>query len=101
MSSDKESSCPCCGGTLKHYDRVKRTVRGVYGQKKRVDILWGKCEWCGRLYRQLPPEILPHKQYTADVIFAFVRGNSLRNDICYEDYPCERTVVLWRKRLSE
>ena len=101
MVSDKESSCPCCGGTLRYYDSVKRTMRDAYGEKRRVIIPRERCETCGHIYRNPPPYLLPRKQYPADVIFSFIHDDSLRKNCDYENYPCEATVASWRRQTLE
>lgn len=101
MVSDKESSCPCCGGTLRYYDSVKRTMRDAYGEKRRVIIPRERCETCGHIYRNPPPYLLPRKQYPAEVIFSFIHDDSLRKNCDYENYPCEATVASWRRQTLE
>lgn len=96
MISNKESGCPRCGGQLKYYDSVTRTVRTKYGLKNEVNIKRFRCIKCSSMHRQLPDFIFPYKQYEADIIVGVVEGLITCETLGYEDYPCEMTMARWR-----
>lgn len=96
MVSDKESTCPCCGGQLKYYDSVKRIVRTKYRKTSWVKIRRLQCEVCGRTHRELPEFIFPYKQYEAEVIQGVLEGFITSETIGFEDYPCEMTMIRWK-----
>lgn len=101
MVTDNESICPCCGGYLKYYDRVKRIVRTKWGVSKKVKIRRLRCMKCGMLHRELPDYIFPYKQYEADIIFGVLEDFITPETLGFEDYPCEMTMLRWKNKMSE
>lgn len=91
----KEGVCPKCGGSLKHYDTVKRIVRTKGGLVKKVKIRRAYCSVCGEIHRQLPDSIIPFKQYESEIIFGVLEGLITSDTLGFEDYPCEMTMMRW------
>jgi hypothetical protein len=50
---------------------------------------------CGALHRELPEELLPYKQYEAEVIIGVLEGLITCETLGFEDYPCEMTMSRW------
>lgn len=100
MVTGDRSTCPKCGGDLRHYDTVKRIVRTKGGLKKRVKIRRVCCSKCGAIHRQLPEYLLPFKQYEAEVIFGVLEGFITPDTLGFEDYPCEMTMSRWISQKS-
>lgn len=95
MISNNKSTCPCCGGNLKFYDKVKRIVRTKGRVSKWIEIRRLKCINCGTIHRELPENILPYKQYEAELIIGVLDGLITCETLGYEDYPCESTMLKW------
>jgi hypothetical protein len=91
--------CPNCGGELKHYDSVKRVVKGRRGVKKQVKLRRLKCSECSKLHRELPESILPYKHYESEVIKGVREGLITPETIGFEDYPCSMTMFRWTTQL--
>jgi hypothetical protein len=91
-----KSVCSRCGGTLKHYDSVRRIVRTKGRATKRVAVRRLKCARCGSVHRILPDYILPYKQYEAEVIWGVLEGIITCETLGFEDYPCETTMIRWQ-----
>lgn len=89
------SSCPNCGGELKHYDSVRRLVRTIRGARNRIKIRRFQCRVCRKIHRELPEYLLPHKHYEADIIKGVREGHITPETIGYEDYPCDVTKMRW------
>lgn len=93
------STCPRCGGELKHYDYVKRPIL-TKNREKRIILLERKqCLNCGSVQRVATDEIVPYKRYEAILIFAVLDGVIDSNTLGYEDYPCEVTMLRWTRNL--
>ena len=90
--------CPDCGGKLKHYDRVKRTVKTRYGRKKKIYVQRYKCTKCGKIHREMPYEIWPYVQYETEIVVGVIDGLINEDTIGFEDRPCEMTFKRWRTR---
>lgn len=97
MIRENDICCQECGGVLKYYDRVKRVVRGKRGQKRVVKLRRFSCECCGRMHRELTKDILPFKQYEAEIIQGVIEHLITSSTIGFEDYPCEMTMSRWLK----
>lgn len=93
--------CPKCGGELKHYDRVKRVIRtkGRRTEWTRINRVY--CTKCGAFHRCLPEDLLPFKQYEAEVIFGVLEELITCETIGFEDYPCEMTMLRWFSQKSQ
>lgn len=91
------SSCPDCGESLKHYDNVLRIVRTKRGKSKWIKIRRMRCETCGHIHRELPDNIVPYKQYDAEIVKGVLEGFITPATLGYEDYPCEITMIRWVK----
>lgn len=89
------STCPNCGGELEYYDSVKRIIKTRRGVKKHIKIRRLKCIRCEKIHRELPENILPYKQYEADIIEGVQEGFITPDTIGFEDYPCETTMQRW------
>lgn len=85
MVSTNEIICPKCGGGLIYYDRVKRIVRTKGRTASQKVIRRMRCPKCGKVYRELPEDIFPYKQYEAEVIRGVLEGLITSETIGYED----------------
>lgn len=96
MVKTGERICPNCGGELRGYDHVRRTIR-LGDDEKRTDILLRlKCSECGKVHREIPDYIEPYKQYEKDTIEGFIEDDLDNTILGYEDYPCEMTIKRWK-----
>lgn len=90
--------CPKCGGRLVYYDSCYRKVLEKRREVKRYLLHRYHCPTCGSYHRELPNDILPYKQYCADIVQGVLDG-IISNDILgFEDYPCEQTIKNWTSR---
>lgn len=89
------STCPDCGGELKHYDRVPRLVKTKGGEKQWIKVKRVRCTECSKVHRDLPNYILPYKHYESDIISGVVNGIISTATLGFEDYPCEMTMKRW------
>ena len=90
--------CPKCGGTLKYYGPVLRTVRTKCGKRAWISIRRLRCSKCRAFHRELPEFLFPYKHYSADIIIGVLEGFITCETIGFEDYPCERTMDHWIAR---
>lgn len=98
MIISNESTCPTCCGDLKYYDKVQRIVRTKGRASKWVELRRFKCVKCGAVHRELPDDILPYKQYEAEVIRGVLEGFITSDTLGFEEYPCDMTMIRWRTR---
>ena len=98
MVYEGEVCCPVCGGILKPYDHVMRGIRMEAGTKEHMYIRRLKCRQCGRIHRELPGRLLPYIQYDRSIVMGVINGLITTDDLNYEDYPCEMTMVRWLMR---
>ena len=96
MISINESVCPRCGGKTKYYDKIRRIIRTKGRKTNYVMVQRLRCTNCGEIHRKLPEDILPHKQYEAEIIRGVVEGLITCETYGFEDYPCEMTMIRWR-----
>lgn len=96
MINSNISSCPSCGGKLKHYDKVVRIVRTKGRKTDYVEIKRLRCVDCRSVHREIPEFIFPHKQYEAEVIQGVLEGLITADTLGFEDYPCEMTMIRWK-----
>ena len=96
MVTNNDSICPNCGGDLKYYDSVRRSVRTKWRDRKWVKIRRLRCSDCGGLHRELPDYIFPYKHYEVEIIMGVLEGFITSETLGYEDYPCEVTMIRWR-----
>ena len=101
MIFEGEITCPICGGELKLYDHVMRGIRIEKGEKEYIYIRRMKCQQCRRLHRELPTHLLPHIQYDKRIVAGVINGWITSDDLDYEDYPCEMTMIRWLNRYRE
>lgn len=100
MVTNNELICPKCGGKLKYYDKVHRIVRTKRRKTLWVQIRRLRCIDCRAVHRELPNYIFPYKQYEVEVIRGVLEGFIDSETIGFEDYPCEVTMLRWRKQDS-
>lgn len=98
MVYEGEIACPVCGGSLHLYDHVMRTIRTKRGIKNHIYIRRVKCSECGKIHRELPTHVLPYIQYDKDIVMGVLSGQINSDDLDYEDYPCEMTMIRWISR---
>lgn len=101
MIYEGEIVCPVCGGPLKLYDHVMRVVRMKKGEKEYIYIRRMRCQQCGRIHRELPEYLLPYIQYDKVIVIGVINGWITSDDLDYEDYPCEMTMIRWLTRNME
>lgn len=97
MEDKKRIICSKCGAALKYYDSVTRLVRTKGRKTRRVRIQRYRCPVCGQIRRELPDYIFPYKQYETEVIRGVLEGLITCETYGYEDYPCEMTMLRWKK----
>lgn len=95
MIYEGELHCPNCSGELRLYDHVMRIVKTKKGVKNYIYIRRMKCQKCGKIHRELPQHVLPYIQYDKDIVMGVLSGQITSDDLDYEDYPCEMTMVRW------
>lgn len=100
MVSYNESKCPCCGGDLKYYDKVKRIVRTKARRSFYIKIRRMKCQRCRVLHRELPSLLFPYKQYESEIIKGVLEGLITPDTLEFEDYPCEMTMKRWKMSID-
>ena len=86
-----------CGGEMKHYDCVKRVVKGRSNSRDFTTIERKKCTVCGRVKRIIPTFLYPHKHYGVEIINGVIDGLITPETLGFEDYPCEITMKRWKK----
>ena len=91
--------CPNCGGTLKHYDSVKRLLKTKNGVEKRIKIRRLRCIDCNKIHRELPETVLPYKHYESEIIKGVVEGHITPDTMGFEDFPCAMTMLRWITRI--
>ncbi len=95
MVKSVKDCCPFCGGELQSRGKVKRKIRVENGKRKTVYISRYSCKKCGRWHRVLPPNYIPYKQYTKDVVNGFKIGEISDANLEWENYPSESTKKRW------
>ena len=100
MITTDERICPKCGGQLKYYDSVKRFVRTKNRTTKLIILRRMRCTKCGKLHREIPKFIIPYKEYEYEVIMGVLEGYVTSDTLGYEDYPCEMTMIRWKKEYA-
>ncbi|MCC8152092.1 MAG: DUF6431 domain-containing protein [Lachnospiraceae bacterium] len=93
-----EDICPKCGGELRYFDTVRRSLRTKRGEQSWVKIRRLRCKSCGSVHRELPEIIFPYKQYETEIIQGVIEGLITSDTLGYEDYPCEMTMIRWRSQ---
>ncbi len=96
MTTQNEPICRVCGNALKYYDSVLRIVRSKARRTSYVRVPRFFCPHCGEIHRQLPKDILPYKQYEAELIRGVLEGYITPETLGCEDYPCEMTMIRWK-----
>ena len=95
MITENVSICPKCGGRLRYFDTVKRILRTKARVTEWIEIRRLRCVSCSALHRELPEELLPYKQYEAEVIIGVLEGLITCETLGFEDYPCEMAMSRW------
>lgn len=98
MTISNISTCPDCGGDLKHYDSVRRLIRTAGGDKHWIKVKRFRCVVCSEIHRALPDFIFPHKHYAASIIKGVIDGDITCETLGFEDYPCEMTMKRWTRK---
>lgn len=89
--------CPICGGEVRHRDYVRRIVRTGGSEKEWIVVERFECSECRLVRRYLPEWLMPFKHYRRDIIEGFVGGWLDNGDLRFEDYPCDMTILRWRR----
>lgn len=97
MLKNKPPVCRKCGQAMKYYDTVQRIVRTKNRKTEWVKVKRFRCTVCSELHRNLPTFLLPYKQYETEVIKGVLEGLITSETLGYEDYPCEMTMIRWKK----
>lgn len=89
-----------CGGSLRVRDTVERFVKISSSEQYGITIRRLACNMCGKLHRELPDFLLPHKHYPAECIEAEIDRNQqlkgIREDVICA-YPELSTCSRWRR----
>lgn len=93
------TKCPLCGGVLKYYDKVKRIIKSKGGLVRKIKMKRFRCTTCRKLHRELPEDVVPYKQYEAEVVNGVREGFITPDVMGFEDYPCEVTMKRWSREL--
>ena len=90
-----ETECPKCKGELIFYDNVPRVLRHKRRETEWIKLRRMKCTDCRSIHRELTEDILPYKQYEAEIILGVREKLITPNTFGFEDYPCEMTMNRW------
>lgn len=90
-----EKTCPYCGQKLVYYDTVKRMVKTKNRKTHKIYIKRMVCRNCKTYHRELPSNVVPYKQYDAEIIYGVIEGLITPDTLGFEDYPCEKTMLRW------
>lgn len=101
MVEKNKRVCPVCGGELKYYDNVERTVRTKNGIKKKMLLKRFRCLGCGKIHREIPKFIIPYKEYEKEIIIGVLDELITPETLGYEDYPCEMTMKRWKNEYKK
>nr|DAQ44397.1 MAG TPA: Protein of unknown function (DUF2089) [Caudoviricetes sp.] len=63
----------------------------------RIIIRRFKCVKCGAIHRETLDCMIPYKQYEKEIIVGVVEGFITSETLGFEDYPCEATMIRWKK----
>lgn len=96
MTNMDDKICQICGTALKYYDSVLRIIRSKARKTSYIKVPRFRCPHCGEIHRELPDDILPYKQYEAEIIRGVLEGFITCETYGFEDYPCEMTMIRWR-----
>lgn len=72
-------------------------MRTKNGETSYVHVPRYQCCRCNKIHRQLPESLLPYKQYEKEVVKGVIEGIITSETLGYEDYPCEMTMIRWKK----
>jgi hypothetical protein len=90
--------CPKCGGELKYFDMVKRSVLTKGRVLMYLEIRRFKCKKCDGSHRELPSFIYPYKHYEAELINGVLEGYITPDTLGFENFPCEATMIRWKSQ---
>ena len=96
MITTNETVCPCCGGHLLYYDTVPRIALTKRRTKNHLKLRRLRCVKCNAIHREILDDILPYKQYEAEVIRGVLEGFITSDTLGFEDYPNEMTMSRWK-----
>lgn len=95
-----------CNGRLRVRDTVVRFVRISSSEKYGITIRRLRCEVCGKIHRELPDFLMPHKHYPAECIESEIermkqnkRVRSCDDRVCA--YPELSTCMRWRQNFEK
>ncbi|MEG1514912.1 MAG: DUF6431 domain-containing protein [Clostridia bacterium] len=74
---------------------MRRVIRLKGGRKDTIWINRNQCDFCGTIRRELTGDVLPYKQYEAEIIKGVIEGFITADTLGFEDYPCEMTMLRW------
>lgn len=100
VESNAISYCPICGEPLVYRDFCERGIllEGRERQIYRIHRL--RCPKCGKIHRELPDFMAPFKQYAVEVISGVLDEIIQSDDEDSMDYPCEETMLRWKRWLA-
>lgn len=101
IKSGDPKICSLCGQPLRSYGHVKRIIRGEYGEVNYIKIRRYRCYACKKVHRELPDNLMMHKQYDSQIIVDFLDELVSTDDLPYENYPCEVTVKRWKNEADK
>lgn len=98
MRSREDPVCLDCGGRLEAKDWVERGKKEAGGHRLIRLIERRRCTECGRSFRLLPDDQVPHKHYSVEVIEKVIEDDFTEEELLeYEEYPCDATVARWKE----
>lgn len=95
MIQCNQSVCPMCGGMLKYYDSVERSIRKKYGCSFYIQVRRFRCSSCGAIHRETSDMFFPYKQYEAEIIQGVLENLITCDTLGFEDYPSDQTKFRW------
>ena len=98
--SHEVAICPHCQSVLKHRDCRLGVMKLEGGEKNWILINRLCCSKCHKLHNELPDCLVPYKHYASEIIEGVLDDTITSADEETEDYPCEMSMIRWKKWLD-
>ena len=89
--------CPKCLGTLRPYDRRRRSVINHEGFKKAHKLRRLRCENCLSLHVELPGFMIPYKRHSSAVVESVISGE--KPGVPFEERTGKK-IKAWYKKIE-